>query len=357
VTGNPKAHRGRGAISNTDSRYDAYQREAVDDGWPADDDASCGPATTVSVDATRTVIARNSSPDVPFEQSINPYRGCEHGCVYCFARPTHAYLGLSPGLDFETRLFCKPDAPRLLQAELDRAAYRCQVLALGANTDCYQPVERRWRITRGILETLAAYHHPVSIVTKSALVERDIDVLAPMAESGLVQVNVSVTTLDPALARRLEPRAAAPHRRLQTIERLARAGIPTGVLMAPIIPVLTDAEVEGILRAAAEGGAGSAGYVLLRLPLEVRDLFKEWLQTHAPLKAAHVMSQVRGAREGRENDARFGTRMRGNGAYAELIGRRFDVARRRFGLASSGPALRTDLFRRPARSGDQLALL
>jgi DNA repair photolyase len=357
VSGDRKAYKGRGSVSNPDCRYDAYRREAADDGWPEDDDAPPAPATTVSVDATRTIIARNSSPDVPFEQSINPYRGCEHGCIYCFARPTHAYLGLSPGLDFETRLFCKPDAPRLLQGELDRAGYQCRVLALGANTDCYQPVERKWQITRGILETLAAHRHPVTIVTKSALVERDMDLLAPMAESGLVQVNVSVTTLDPALARRLEPRAAAPHRRLQTIERLARAGIPTGVLVAPIIPVLTDGELETILQSAADGGAGFAGYVLLRLPLEVKDLFKEWLQANAPLKADHVMGQVREARQGRENDARFGARMRGNGAYADLIGRRFDVARRRLGLASSGPALRTDLFCRPARSGDQLTLL
>ncbi|MEW6613151.1 MAG: PA0069 family radical SAM protein [Pseudomonadota bacterium] len=348
--------KGRGAGSNPDGRYESRTRAALDDGWGSLDAEAPPLRTTVAMDAARTVITYNRSPDIPFDRSINPYRGCEHGCVYCFARPTHAYLGLSPGLDFESRLFAKPDAAALLAGELRRPGYRCQPIAMGTNTDPYQPVEQRWRITRQLLELLAACRHPVSIVTKSALIERDLDLLAPMAADGLAEVFISVTTLDRALARRLEPRAAAPQRRLDTLRALSAAGIPTGVLVAPVIPALTDAELEAILQACAEAGARSAAYVLLRLPLEVKALFREWLQMHAPLKAGHVMQLLREARGGRDNDPRFGERMRGNGAYADMLRQRFRLACRRLGLNRTAIELDTGQFRPPPRDDGQMEL-
>ncbi|MFZ5595313.1 MAG: PA0069 family radical SAM protein [Pseudomonadota bacterium] len=351
-----KFHKGRGAISNTDGRYEAYSHAAIDDGWGILDEQPPALKTIVTDEAARTIISRNDSPDVPFDRSINPYRGCEHGCVYCFARPTHAYHGLSPGLDFESRLFAKPDAARLLAEELRKSKYECEVIALGANTDCYQPIERARRITRGVLEVLAEHHHPVVIVTKSALIERDIDILAAMAGKNLAMVYISITTFDRSLARRLEPRAAAPARRIEVIRALSNAGIPTGVLTAPVIPALNDSEMEAILETAAEAGARWAGYVLLRLPLEIKDLFKEWLAEHAPLKAEHVMSLIRQSREGKENDAHFGSRMRGAGLYAQMIEQRFRLACKRQGLNRERLRLDTGQFRVPARAGDQLVL-
>ena len=349
--------KGRGAVSNPASRYDSTTALEMDDGWGILDEDLPPLRTTVSIDSTRRIIARNNSPDLPFDRSINPYRGCEHGCVYCYARPSHAYLGLSPGLDFETRLFAKPDAPALLAAELGKPGYRCSVMALGTNTDPYQPIEREHRITRGVLEVLSAHNHPVAIVTKSALVVRDIDILADMAERRLARVYVSVTTLDRDLARTLEPRAATPQRRIATIRTLAEAGIPTGVMVAPIIPAINDAEIEDILAAVARAGAASASYVMLRLPLEVADLFREWLRVHAPLKADHVMSLVRGMRGGRDYDSAWGRRMTGDGAYAEMIARRFDLAKRRLALGGRDWSLDTTRFRPPPRPGDQLSLL
>ena len=289
--------KGRGAVSNQTGRFEGYDAVAIDDGWNLPPDEDLPPLrTTVTADTTRTIITRNTSPDVPFDRSINPYRGCEHGCVYCFARPSHAFLGLSPGLDFESRLFYKPDAAALLENELRKKSYKCDVMAMGTNTDPYQPIERDHKLTRQILEVLAAHNHPVGIVTKSSLVARDIDILAPMAEKKLAQVCLSVTTLDRDLSRRMEPRAPTPQRRLDTIRALTDAGIPCGVMAAPMIPVLTDPELESILEAAKEAGAHMAGYVLLRLPLEIKDLFREWLNAHAPLKADHVMSARKGGR-------------------------------------------------------------
>ena len=309
--------------------------------------------------AARRIIARNESPDIPFTQSINPYRGCEHGCVYCYARPTHAYLNLSPGLDFETKLFYKADAAALLRKELAAPGYECSPIALGANTDPYQPIERTLRVTRQILELLASCEHPATIVTKgAALLGRDLDLLAGMAERNLVAVYVSVTTLDVELKRTLEPRAASPAARLAAIERLARAGVPVGVLVAPVIPVLTDHEIERILEAAAAAGARTASYVMLRLPHEVKDLFREWLETHRPLAAAHVMSRVQALRGGRDNDPRFGSRLHGEGAFAALIAQRFATARRRLGLDRRDAfVLDTKRFRPPRPETPQLSLL
>lgn len=363
--------KGRGAVSNRDGRFEPYRHEAIDDDdassqkgldnslYGEDGESLDAPPplrTTVRADRARRIIARNRSPDVPFNQSINPYRGCEHGCIYCYARPTHTYLGLSAGLDFETKLFAKHDAARLLEGELRRPGYRVSPIALGTNTDPYQPIERKLKITRQILEVLAAHNHPVSIVTKSATVERDIDILAPMANKKLAAVFVSITTLDHRLARRLEPRAAAPQRRVETLRRIAAAGIPVGVMVAPVIPVLTDAELESIIETAAKAGACWAGKVLLRLPHEVKDLFKEWLTAHAPLKAKHVMALVRASRGGRENDPQFGSRMLGTGEYADLLRRRFQVACRRFQLNIEPLALDTGQFRIPVRSEAQLKL-
>jgi DNA repair photolyase len=351
-----RARKGRGALSNRDGRYERVDHERIDDGWGSADEQPPPLPTTVTRDRSRTVIARNESPDIPFEQSLNPYRGCEHGCVYCYARPSHAYLGLSPGLDFESRLFAKPDAARLLEQELRDPAYRCKVLALGTNTDPYQPLERKLGITRRVLEVLAAYRHPVTIVTKSALVERDLDILVPMAARALVTVTLSVTTLDRRLARRMEPRATAPQRRLQTLQTLASAGVPTSVLVAPIIPGLNDAEIEAIVKACAQAGVRAADYVLLRLPWEIKELFEEWLDVHYPLKKARVLELVRQTRGGRLNDPRFGTRMTGAGAYAEIIGQRFRLICKQLGLNRNRQWPDSSQFRVSARAGDQLIL-
>jgi DNA repair photolyase len=356
VTGRPTptngrplgVQRGRGATANPPSRYAVEQREPWDDGWHQDPLPPL--RTEVADDASRRVISWNDSPDIPFDRSVNPYRGCEHGCVYCYARPGHAWLGLSPGLDFETRLFAKRDAAARLSDELAAPSYRCAPLALGAVTDAYQPVERSRRIARSVLELLCELRHPVTIVTKSALVARDIDLLGELARHDLVQVHLSVTTLRPELARRLEPRAASPQRRLETIAQLRAAGIPVGVLVAPVIPVLTDPELEQILGAAREAGALAAGYVLLRLPLEVAGLFRGWLDEHAPGQADHVMARVRDTRGGADNDPRFGRRMVGEGLFAGLIAQRFRLASRRLGYGEL-PPLRADLFRRPGRGG------
>ena len=326
------------------------------DGWGSLD--VLAPLTTdVTYERARTIIARNESPDISFDRSINPYRGCEHGCVYCFARPTHANLGLSPGLDFESRLFAKPDAAALLIKELSAPRYEAKTIAIGTNTDPYQPIERELKITRQVLEVLAKADHPVGIVTKSALVLRDLDILVPMAAKGLVKVAVSVTTLDPGLARKMEPRASTPERRLDTIAELARAGVPANVLVAPIIPAINDAEIERILTRAAAAGAREAGYVMLRLPLELRDLFEGWLATHFPDRLRHVMTLVASTRKGKAYDAAWGERMIGTGPFAWMIGRRFEAAVKRNGFRTDRLALRTDLFRRPQRESDQLSLL
>lgn len=357
----PGARRGRGAQSNRNGRFERYSHETIDDGWGTLDrefgEAPGRVETDVEWTPARHVISRNQSPDVPFEQSINPYRGCEHGCIYCYARPSHAYLGLSPGHDFESKLFAKQNAAEVLKAELGRKTYRPSVIALGANTDPYQPVERRLEVTRSILEVLAAHRHPVGIVTKSALVQRDIDVLSAMARDGLVRVHVSITTLDRRLARAMEPRASTPPRRLEAVRALADAGIPVGVMVAPILPALTDHEIETILAAAADAGAESADYILLRLPQEVGPLFEEWLMATCPDRAARVLSLIRQSRGGRIYDSRFGHRMRGEGAFAKLIADRFRIASHRHGLDKRGPPLRTDLFCRPGQPGSQLSLL
>ena len=351
----------RGALSQIQGRFENAERSPFDDGWTPEETTLEPPPTSVTEERARSIIARNDSPDIPFDQSINPYRGCEHGCIYCYARPTHAYLELSPGLDFETRLFAKTNAVELLKEELSDPKYRVKPIAFGANTDCYQPIERRYGITRGLLEVLADCEHPLTIVTKSALIERDIDLLGPMAQKNLVKAFVSVTTLDAALARKLEPRAASPSRRLDTIRALASAGIPTGVLTAPVIPALTDKTLELVLEKAAEAGAGMAGWILLRLPNEVRPLFKEWLAAHYPQRADHVISIIRQSRGGRENDPNFHSRMSGSGNFVELIGQRFELACKRFGLnrednhmASRG-GLDCTRFRPPRNSG-QLGL-
>ncbi|MFO1281963.1 MAG: PA0069 family radical SAM protein [Burkholderiales bacterium] len=328
--------RGRGATLDPPNRFHEAQREPVDDGWERADPGADPPQrrvrTTVTIQPARSIVTRNDSPDIPFTQSINPYQGCEHGCVYCYARPSHAYLDHSPGLDFETKLYAKPDAAKLLRDELARPGYVCDPIALGTNTDPYQPIEREWRVTRSILEVLARTSHPFSIVTKNALVLRDLDLIAPMAKRGLVKVYLSITTLDADLARRMEPRASAPARRVEAVGALARAGVPAGVMVAPLIPQLNDRDLESILEACARAGATSAGWILLRLPREVAPMFRDWLSVHYPDRAAHVMSLLRDARGGRDYDARFGERMRGRGVYAGLIERRFEIACRRLGL-------------------------
>ncbi len=351
-----KPKRGRGAGSNPDPRYLLTSREAYDDGWDSDDEDLVALKTSVTEERPKTIINQNKSPDLPFEQSINPYRGCEHGCIYCYARPAHAYVDLSPGLDFESRLFSKPNAAELLRKELARKAYRCSAISLGANTDAYQPIERRLQITRAILEVLAEFNHPVTIVSKSSLVERDIDLLGPMAQAGLAQVFISITSLDRELSRRMEPRAAAPQRRLQTLTTLAAAGIPTGVMFAPVIPALNDAHLEDVLESAAAAGALHAGYVMLRLPGEVKGLFKEWLAEHYPLRAERVMGRVRDVRNGRENDSTFGRRFKGTGQIAELIGQRFRRACREHGLNLSRHELNTEAFTPPRETAPQLEL-
>ncbi len=348
--------RGRGATSNASGRFESLAREAFDDGWN-DDDASPTPLrTTVTAEKARTIITRNDSPDIGFDRSINPYRGCEHGCIYCYARPAHAYMGLSPGLDFESRLFFKPDAARLLEGELAKRFYRPATIHIGGNTDPYQPQERTLRVTRQVLEVLSAFRHPLSIITKSALIARDLDILGPMGEAGLARAAVSITTLDRKLARIMEPRAATPQRRLAAVRSLSDAGVPTIVMFAPVIPGLNDAELEAVLSAAAAAGAMGAGYVALRLPLEIKDLFHDWLKTSLPDRAARVMSLVRQMRGGRDYDPQWGKRMKGEGPIAELVAARFKIARRRLGLDRTPPPLDVSQFRVPARAGDQIDL-
>jgi DNA repair photolyase len=352
-----RLYKGRGAIGNPDGRFESRMLAQVDDGWDRSDDKEQGRLrTTLTPDKSRSVISRNNSPDVSFKLSVNPYRGCEHGCVYCFARPSHSYLGLSPGLDFETKLFYKPDAAALLEEELRRPGHECFPIALGINTDAYQPAERELKISRGILQVLKRYRHPVTIVTKSALVERDLDILAPMAKNNLAQVLFSITTLDSRLSRRLEPRTTAPRRRLKAIQTLSTAGVPVGVMIAPIIPVLTDQELEAILTASRELGADSAGYVMLRLPHEVKDLFREWLLHHEPLKEQHVMNVIRNLRGNKDYDSTFGSRMHGTGPIAEIIAKRFALACKRLGLNRHRRELNTALFKAPSCAGDQITL-
>jgi DNA repair photolyase len=348
--------RGRGALSNASGRFEKEVRCHEDDGWDLLEDLP-PLRTQVTQESAKTIITRNDSPDISFDRSINPYRGCEHGCVYCYARPTHAFLGLSPGLDFETKLFAKTDAASLLERELSAPGYVPEPIAIGTNTDPYQPIERKERRMRQVLEVLARTNHPVSIVTKSALVLRDLDLLAPMAEKGLVTVALSVTTLDPSLARKMEPRASSPTRRLDAIRELAEAKVPVAVMVAPIIPALNDAEIETILARAQAMGAREAGYVLLRLPLEVRDIFTQWLRAHYPARIEHVLSLLRSTHEGKVYDSSYGARMTGSGAYALMIKRRFESAAARLGLARNGVPLRCDLFQPPLRQGEQLRLL
>jgi DNA repair photolyase len=350
--------KGRGTGSNNASRYEAWSRETDADYLETHvhDEVSEQLETTVKLEQARSVISRNNSPDIHFDQSINPYQGCEHGCVYCFARPTHAYLGLSPGIDFETKIFAKSNAAELLRKELSRRGHVPTLIALGANTDPYQPAEKELGISRAVLQVLSEFNHPVGITTKSALVTRDIDLLAPMAEKGLVRVAISIGTLDHALARKLEPRANSPTRRMKAVQELAAAGVPTGVLVAPIIPALNDVHLEQVMQLAAQSGAVFSGYTLLRLPLELRDLFVEWLETHYPLRAKHVMSIVKQMRGGADYNAEFGVRMRGTGQFAELLAQRFQLACRRFGLNGMRAPINTSLFRVPAAPSDQLDL-
>lgn len=348
--------RGRGAGLNMSGRFEINTREVFDDGWSSLEDLAPF-KTEVQIEKPRTVITRNQSPDLSFDRSINPYRGCEHGCVYCFARPTHAYMGLSAGVDFEARLFAKPDAPRLLERELSKPGYKVQPIAIGTNTDPYQPVEKQWRIMRQLLEVLEAAGHPVGIVTKSALVMRDIDILSRMASRGLARVALSVTTLDRKMARAMEPRAATPERRLEAIRALSDAGIPVSVMVAPVIPGLTDHEIERILDSAKAAGAEAAGYIMLRLPIEVSPLFRDWLLRHYPDRYRHVMSLIRSMRDGKDYDAEFGKRMRGTGPYAWQIARRFELTAKRLGLNSRKAPMRIDHFVPPAGEGVQLSLL
>ncbi|WP_374629984.1 PA0069 family radical SAM protein [Pannonibacter indicus] len=347
--------RGRGAALNMPGRFERQQREGFDDGWETPDDLP-PLKTTVQEEKARTIITRNSSPDLSFDRSINPYRGCEHGCIYCFARPSHAFMGLSPGLDFETRLFAKPNAAELLERELARPGYQVRTIAIGTNTDPYQPIERRYKLMREILTVLETYNHPVAIVTKSALVLRDADILSRMAEKGLAKVALSITSLDKDLVRTLEPRASAPHRRLAALKGLAEAGIPASVMMAPVIPALTDSEIEALLEAAAEHGATEAGYILLRLPLEVSELFRDWLLRNRPDRYRHVMNILRSMRGGKDYDAEWGQRMRGLGPYAQQIGQRFSLACKRLGLNQRRKKLNTELFTPPQVGGVQLSL-
>jgi DNA repair photolyase len=347
---------GRGAQTNRSGRYEPTAYEPADDGWESLAELEALTTDVQEVPARR-IITRNESPDIGFDRSINPYRGCEHGCIYCFARPTHAFLGLSPGLDFETRLFAKTNAAQALERDLAEPGYKVRTIAIGTNTDPYQPIERRYRIMRRILEVLSAANHPVGIVTKSALVLRDLDLLTSMAERGLVKVALSVTTLDRKLARAMEPRASTPDKRLETLGRLVDAGVPASVMVAPVIPGLTDMEMERILERAAAAGIRQAGYVLLRLPLEIGDLFTEWLRANCPDRANRVLSLMRSARGGKLYEAKWGERMVGDGPYAWMIGRRFELASNRLGFNADSVALRTDLFASPARPGQQLALL
>lgn len=350
----PDDRRGRGSATNASGRFEPHQIETVDDGWGQDPRKPA--QTRIAIDKSRTIIARNSSPDLSFDRSINPYRGCEHGCTYCFARPTHAYLGLSPGLDFETRLTAKPDAPRILDKELRRKGYAVDPIAIGTNTDAYQPIERQYRIMRGVLKVLEAFHHPVTIVTKGGLITRDADILGTMGRSELARVSISMTTLDSRLSRKMEPRAASPKRRLQMIETLADAGCPVGVMVAPIVPGLTDPELEQILTSARDAGAKIAGYVMLRMPLEIKDIFRDWLIEAYPNRAAKVLRGVRELHDGKDYDPDWHTRMTGTGPMAAVTTQRFATAIRRLGLTTTPPPLRTDLFAPPLATNRQPAL-
>lgn len=343
----PLIYKGRAAHTNQVSRFDPHTREAMDDGWGSLDAQAPTLRTEVMQDTARSIINYIQSPDLPFDRTLNQYRGCEHGCIYCYARPTHAFLGLSPGLDFESRLLMKANAVDLLKQALSHAQYQCAPIALGMNTDSYQPIERDYQLTRQIIEVLSEANHPFSLVTKSSLVERDIDLIAPMAAKGLATIYLSITTLDRQIARRLEPRAAAPERRFETIRRLTAAGIPTGVMLAPVIPALTDGDMERILGMASDAGAQYAGYVLLRLPHELGDLFEAWLQQHFPLKANHVMSLIKQSRGGKSNQSGFGQRMRGEGVFADLLANRFKIHRHKLGMTGERMAFRTDLFKVP----------
>ena len=346
--------RGRAAGLNMPSRYDRQVNEPIDDGWEREDDPPT--RTTVEIDRSRSIIAKNRSPDVPFDVSINPYRGCEHGCIYCFARPTHAQLGFSPGLDFETRLIAKPTAPDLLERHFAKPGYQPQPIAIGTNTDPYQPIEKQWRVMRGLLEVFLEYRHPLTITTKGTLLTRDLDILRKLAAKRLIHISVSVTSLDNRLSRAMEPRAAAPGRRIAMIRELARAGVPVSISLAPIVPGLTDHEIERLLRAGAEAGAGYASYICLRLPLEVSPLFRDWLAREYPDRAAKVMGRVREMHGGKDYDSTWFKRRSGEGVHARLIARRFEIARRKEGLDRRPPRLRSDLFRVPPRAGDQLSL-
>ena len=347
--------RGRAAESNDVGRFEPYQRSAFDDGWEIEEETSTL-RTEVSIERPRSILSRNSSPDLPFDRSINPYRGCEHGCIYCFARPTHAYLGLSPGLDFETKLVARPEAPEVLERTLRAKSYRVGTIAIGTNTDPYQPIEREHKIMRRILKVLLEYRHPVDIVTKGTLIERDADILGEMGRLGLASVGISITTLDRHVARLMEPRVPPPARKLKTIKVLSDAGCPVRVMASPMIPALTDHELEAILESGAEAGAVTASMIMLRLPREVAPLFREWIATHFPDRAARIMGRVRDLHGGRDYDPEFGKRMTGQGPFAKLMAQRFGIATKRLGLTRTVPRLRTDLFCCPARQGDQLSL-
>jgi DNA repair photolyase len=346
--------RGRGARSNASGRYEAQAREPFDDGWTPDDLEPAPLTTTVSPEKAKAIITHNDSPDVGFSASINPYRGCEHGCIYCYARPAHAYMGLSPGLDFESKLFFKPEAGALLERELSKPKYVPEVIHIGGNTDPYQPQERKLRVTRSVIEVLSRFNHPFSVISKSALILRDLDLLASMAERNLVRVALSITTLDRMLARSMEPRAATPEKRLDAVRRLSEAGVPVIVMFAPVIPGLNDHELEAVLERSAEAGARGAGYVALRLPLEIKDLFREWLETDHPDRASRVMSLVRQMRSGKDYDPQWGSRMVGQGPIADLLSKRFAAARRRYGLAARQADLDLTTFRVPPKAGDQM---
>jgi DNA repair photolyase len=348
--------RGRGARSNRSGRFEAEVRETFDDGWTLDDEVVEAIKTTVSAEKAKVIITRNDSPDVGFSASINPYRGCEHGCIYCYARPAHAYMGLSPGLDFETKLFFKPEAAGLLERELSNPRYVPEIIHIGGNTDPYQPEERKLRVTRQLIEVLDRFNHPFSVITKSALILRDLDLLASMSKKNLVRVAISITTLDRKLARSMEPRAATPEKRLDAVKRLSDAGVPVIVMFAPCIPGLNDQEMEAVLERSAEAGAKGAGYVALRLPLEIKDLFKEWLATDHPDRAARVMSLVRQIRGGKDYDSQWGKRMKGEGPIAALMSRRFATAKKRYGLDTRLEPLDLTQFALPPKAGDQLSL-
>ncbi|WP_420567785.1 PA0069 family radical SAM protein [Thalassovita sp.] len=352
----PVRRRARGAVSNRTGRFEGVSHVRAHDGWDIPEELP-PIRTTVRMERPRSVINYIRSPDLPFDRTLNPYRGCEHGCIYCFARPTHAFLGLSAGLDFETQLVARPEAPRVLAQELRKRSYKVAPIAIGTNTDPYQPIERDQGVMRACLKVLQAFNHPVAIVTKGTLIERDLDILAPMAAQGLVRVGVSVTTLDAGLARVMEPRVPSPKRRLAMIRALTGAGVPVRVMTSPIVPMLNDHEIEALLQAGKDAGADAASWIMLRLPLEVAPLFREWLEQHFPLRAARIMARVREMHGGRDYDAEWGRRMRGSGEYARMIATRFRLVERKLGLDRAQPSLRCDLFRLSPRKGDQLSLL